>query len=551
MVNLRVRVNRFGAVWALIIVFLLISLSCGLFDNGAESIPRNAAVVEVVANSSLKPWLETAVAAFNNTRSKNSAGDTIYVTPQYIETGLAVTKMAEGSSAALWLPEEPVWVDVLANRGNDAFQGDCLSVAQSPLVIGMWQPAAAALGWPGLSLGWLDISSLAADPAIWNYYSGGELGDAFRLGHTHPGLSASGVSTLLAVVHSARSKSDAVTVDEIELPLVQASVRAFEGGVAWFSSSTDALAATMYERGIGYLTAGIMYENTAVYYGKGEITPIYPLEGTFMATHPACINRNASSAAQEGAAAFRDFLLSQQGQAAAVGVGLRPVSAGVELDGRFAIDPNQPEVIFASPSVPTIYGAQALWVSARKDVNLVMLLDTSGSMRGAKMENMRAAAIQFVQQMGDEDYLSIIAFATEPQLVVNHVQVGPNRNKIIRVIQDLVASGDTTLFDAIGDGASLLARTASPDTTNALVILSDGMDTRSYRYAFTEELIRLVTANSDAVFGIAYGSDADERTLSTLVTRANGNFYRGDEASIAAIYEEMSAAFGGNVGVGR
>ncbi len=551
MLNVSVRVNKFGSVLALMMLFLLISLSCNLLGNGTESVPRNAAVVEVVANSSLKPWLETAVATFNDMRSKNSAGDPIYVTAQYMESGLAVTQMAEGTSAALWLPEEPVWVDVLANQGNDAFQGDCISVAQSPLVIGMWQPAAAALGWPGLSLGWLDISSLAADPAIWNYYSGGELGDSFRLGHTHPGLSASGVSTLLAVVHSARGKREAVTVDEIELPLVQASVRAFEGGVTWFSSSTDALAATMYERGIGYLTAGIMYENTAVYYGQGEITPIYPLEGTFMATHPACINRNASSTAQEGATAFRDFLLSQQGQETAVSVGLRPVNESVALDGRFAIDPSQPEVLFASPTVPTIYGAQALWVSARKDVNLVMLLDTSGSMRGTKMESMRAAAIQFVEQMGNDDYLSIIAFATEPQLVINHVQVGPNRHKIIRVIQDLVASGDTTLFDAIGDGASLLARTTSPGTTNALVILSDGLDTRSYRYAFNEELIRLVTANSDAVFGIAYGSDADERTLSTLVTRANGNFYRGDEASISAIYEEMSTAFGGNVGVGR
>lgn len=551
MTHLTVRVNKFGAVWALFLALLMVSVACGLFDDGAESIPRNAATVEVIASSSLKPWLETAVADFNAVRSKNSAGDPIYVLPQYIESGLAVTQMAQGSSAALWLPEEPVWVDVLANQGNTSFQGDCVSVAQSPLIIGMWQPAAAALGWPGLSLGWLDISSLAADPAIWNYYSGGQLGDAFRLGHTHPGLSASGVSTLLAVVHAARTKSEAVTVDEIELPLVQASVRAFEGGVTWFSSSTDALAATMYERGIGYLTAGIMYENTAVYYGKGEIAPIYPLEGTFMATHPACISQSANSITQEGAAAFRDFLLSQQGQETAVSVGLRPVNESVAPDGRFAIDPNQPQVIFASPSVATIYGAQALWASARKDVNLVMLLDTSGSMRGSKMENMRTAAIQFVEQMGDDDYLSLIAFATEPQLVINHVQVGPNRSKITRAIQDLIASGDTTLFDAIGDGASLLARTTSPDTTNALVILSDGMDTRSYRYAFNEELIRLVTANSDAVFGIAYGNDADERTLSTLVTRANGNFYRGDVASIAAIYEEMSAAFGGNVGVGR
>jgi hypothetical protein len=99
----------------------------------------------------------------------------------------------------------------------------------------MWRPAAESLGWPGLPLGWLDVGSLAADPSAWNYYSGGEFGDSLRLGHTHPGLSGSGTSTLLSIVQAAQAKSDAVTVDEIQEPIVQASVSAFEAAVSWFS----------------------------------------------------------------------------------------------------------------------------------------------------------------------------------------------------------------------------------------------------------------------------------------------------------------------------
>ncbi len=136
-------------------------------------------------------------------------------------------------------------------------------------------------------------------------------------------------------------------------------------------------------------------------------------------------------------------------------------------------------------------------------------------------------------------------------MLINHARVGDNRQKVINTIQNLEATGDTTLFDAIGDGAAVIAGTTSVDTTNALVVLTDGQDTRSYRYTFNEELIQQATANGTTVFTIAYGSDADEDVLSTLATRANGNFFLGDEASIAAIYEEMSAAFGGSVGVGR
>ncbi|MFN2103875.1 MAG: hypothetical protein ACK2UJ_03305, partial [Candidatus Promineifilaceae bacterium] len=69
--------------------------------------------------------------------------------------------------------------------------------------------------------------------------------------------------------------------------------------------------------------------------------------------------------------------------------------------------------------------------------------------------------------------------------------------------------------------------------------------------AFNDDLISAATAGDTTVFTIAYGDDADDELLSALAARGNGNFYRGDEASIAAIYEEMSAAFGGTLGVGR
>jgi Ca-activated chloride channel family protein len=310
----------------------------------------------------------------------------------------------------------------------------------------------------------------------------------------------------------------------------------------------------MSSRGINYLSGGVMYESDVVNYGDGKIVAVYPLEGTFIASHPACINQAASSSQQEAAELFRDYLLSEEGQQLALQKGLRPVNTAVPLaaplDEAHGVDPTQPEVIFNAPSVASIYAVQTLWQDARKDVNLAMLLDTSGSMRGSKMDNMREAAIQFVEQMGEEDYISIIAFSTEPQLVVNHTQVGPNRQKIINAIANLEATGDTTLFDAIGDGAILLQDTSQPQTTNAMAVLTDGQDTRSYRFDQSSSSGQAL-ANGITVFTIAYGNDADSAVLQSLANQANGNFFEGDEASINAIYDEMSAAFGGSVGIGR
>ena len=159
--------KNFRGMALLFALLSLTTLACGLFDDGAEDIPRNAAVVNVVANTSLKAWLETAVPNFNASETENAAGDPVYVVVEYTESGQAVTQMAGGTDVALWLPEEQVWVNLLADQGNGGFQNDCVSVAESPLVIGMWRSVAEALGWPGLPLGWLDIGSLAADPSAW------------------------------------------------------------------------------------------------------------------------------------------------------------------------------------------------------------------------------------------------------------------------------------------------------------------------------------------------------------------------------------------------
>ena len=541
----------------LLILLSLPAVACGLFDGSASGEPpRDAAVVELMANSSLTPWLETAINDFNAAEIETSDGTQAFAVLTPAESGQAVTLMIDGSaSPTLWIPDDEVWVDVLDDQGISSFNADCVSVAESPLVIGMWRPVAESLGWPGLPLGWLDIGSLAADPNAWAYYSGGEFGDALRMSHAHPGLAGSGTSTLLAVVQAAQSKTDAVTSEDIEQPIVQASVGAFESAVASFNASTDNLGQTMSRRGPEYLGAAVMYESTVVQYGDNEIVAIYPLEGTFMATHPACVNQAYEAQEQEAALLFRDYLMGETAQQMALASGLRPVNESVPLgsplDADHGVDPSQPQIIFDPPSVESVFAIQDLWQSARKPVNLVMLLDTSGSMRGSKIDSMKEAAVQFVDQMGDEDRISLIEFYSQPDLLVNNALLGTDRERVMQIISDLEPGGDTTLFDAIGDGGAVVGATASPEASNVMIILTDGKDTASERFEFDERLIATATNNDTIVFTIAYGNDADEEILFDLATLGNGNFYQGDEASIAAIYEEMSAAFGGSLGVGR
>jgi Ca-activated chloride channel family protein len=518
--------------------------------------------IQVAANTSLTPWLTDAVKEFEGTGAQTSDHRSFRVNLLPVEAGQEIADITAGMSApSLWIPDDPVWADVLADKGNGNFTADCASIAQSPLVIAVWKPIAESLGWPGRSLGWLDIGSLAADPSAWAYYSGGQFGASLRLGHTHPGLSGSGSSTLLAVVQSAHSKREAVTVDDIQKPVVQASVGAFESAVSTFGTSEDALGQTMRDRGIHYLGAAVLYENTVVEYGQGDpaLVAIYPSEGTFLATHPACVNQSAIPEVQEAARMFRDFLTGAAGQKLALAHGLRPVKpavpAAAPLDAAHGVDLTQPAVVFEQPSVASLYAAQALWKVSRKPVNLVMILDTSGSMNGQKLESARGAALEFVKHMGDGDYLSLISFNTSSTdtIVINleHLSLSTDRQTISAGIAGLESHGSTPLYDSIAAAADVIARNKATNAVNIIIVLTDGLDTASAAYRFDSRLFAAAMANDTMVYTIAYGGDADREELSELADRTNGKFYEGTTANIAEIYGDMSASFGGSAGIGR
>jgi hypothetical protein len=96
----------------------------------------------------------------------------------------------------------------------------------------------------------------------------------------------------------------------------------------------------------------------------------------------------------------------------------------------------------------------------------------------------------------------------------------------------------------------VIARTNSAEASNAMIVLTDGQDTSSFA-SFDQTLVDNARANNTSLFSIAYGRDAEEAILEQLALAGNGRFYLGTEASISEIYDEMSAAFGGNVGIGR
>lgn len=127
----------------------------------------------------------------------------------------------------------------------------------------------------------------------------------------------------------------------------------------------------------------------------------------------------------------------------------------------------------------------------------VILLDTSGSME-ARVSLARSAAIKFLEGLRRDDNVAIYTFDSK----VTSLQDFSNNRDVSEKIFDLRASGMTVLNDAIYDAAAFLSR--RPEKRRAIIVLSDGEDTRSSRSA--EKAMKAALAADTTVYTVDMSS---------------------------------------------
>jgi tight adherence protein B len=171
------------------------------------------------------------------------------------------------------------------------------------------------------------------------------------------------------------------------------------------------------------------------------------------------------------------------------------------------------------------------------DLEVVLLIDTSGSMGGGAIAAAREAATTFVDALPEPVRVAVAEFSTEPQLLTGF---DASRDEHRDVISSLRAEGDTALHDAVGLGLETL----SPRTDGsgrAIVLLSDGEDTSSN--AALEGVVAEL-ADADVTFeAVAYGTDYTEtQGLEALAEASGGSVTDAAEPdALVALYEQLAA----------
>jgi Ca-activated chloride channel family protein len=176
----------------------------------------------------------------------------------------------------------------------------------------------------------------------------------------------------------------------------------------------------------------------------------------------------------------------------------------------------------------------ALWVDApqsrprvRVPMDVSLVIDTSGSMAGAKIENARRASNLLVDDLADGDIVSIVSFNDDAKTLVEPTTLSTETRRTLKQkIALLQPNGSTNMFDGLGLGETHVARAPATHAVRRVVVISDGIanvgpSSPEALGALAERGLRFHAQ----VTSLGVGNDYDERTLNALATRSTGRLY--------------------------
>ncbi len=158
-------------------------------------------------------------------------------------------------------------------------------------------------------------------------------------------------------------------------------------------------------------------------------------------------------------------------------------------------------------------------------INVALVLDTSGSMVGEKIEAARAAASGFIDALESRDRVAVLTF---DRSVVHRIDFTTDHAAARQQVELIEATrgGFTCLYDAAYETVRMAA--ALPAGRRAIILLTDGRDEGADRQPCSAHSVQEVIALASRpearvpIYTIGLGKDADTQILEQIARQTGG-----------------------------
>jgi Ca-activated chloride channel family protein len=152
-------------------------------------------------------------------------------------------------------------------------------------------------------------------------------------------------------------------------------------------------------------------------------------------------------------------------------------------------------------------------------LNFSLVLDHSGSMSGAKLDNLKEAAKLAVDQMGSQDLISIVIFDDKVKVVAPSQPVSDGQG-LKEQIGSIRAGGGTAISRGMKEGLQELRKGVGSDRVSRMLLLTDGETFGD------EDVCRRLAADASGegipIVALGLGEEWNEQLLDDIADTAGG-----------------------------
>lgn len=555
----------------------------------ANACAGNAINIDIVYSPEFAPFMPELMSDFNRT----FAGGRNPVTGQSLAQGerpICITGR-DGSSGTvmqgivnafiapnnqnvvrptIFSPSVSHWLALVNYQaGRQVFDlSNSRATALAPVVMAIWESRLNAIretvGYD--EIGWEELLQVLNAPNGWQDFGIENGRRTVFYGHTDPFISSTALSTLIAEFY-ASARANGYTGRRLELAQVRDSeiqdgVRTIETLIRHYSQRTTEFKEYIAQ-GSDYLDFVALEENDLIYINLGQtaegqpperLVALYPKEGTFWHEHPmGIVNADWTTVEQRTAATvFIDYMLTPDVQQIVMSNGFRPANPDVELAYPFVaengIDINRPTTVLDVPAPEVIAAIQQSWAFVKKQADVMLVIDVSGSMQSeGKLDQAIEAALAFLDNMELTNRVGLTIFNDEISVRVPLGNFESVESQLRSNIRSLRANGGTEMYSAVQHAVNSLNTEESENRIRAIVLLSDGEDTGNKGVTLANAVAAIEGSRNDLnpiiLIPVAYGSNADINALNSLARASATRVQSGDPTSILGVLQIISSYF--------
>ncbi len=162
-----------------------------------------------------------------------------------------------------------------------------------------------------------------------------------------------------------------------------------------------------------------------------------------------------------------------------------------------------------------------------RNVDMVIVLDRSGSMKGRKLIDARQAVSQLLAMLTAKDRFALVTYSDRVQRVSALTPVSAaKQQQLASAIAGVTAGGGTNLGAGLQAGIDVLLAGQEIGNARKLVLISDGLANKGITdTARLGAMANIAVEKEFAVSTVGVGHDFNEHLMTAIADRGAGNYY--------------------------